>query len=78
MSTKLEIHMPTAEEDAVLTAAALSDQDNPPLTDAELAIVRNAGADAHPPPSRTYPSVCAWIRRFWPRSREAAPAGKRA
>ena len=39
MSTKPRIHMPTPEEDAALTAAALSDQDNPPLTDAELATV---------------------------------------
>jgi uncharacterized protein (DUF4415 family) len=39
MSTKPEIHMPTPEEDAALTVAALSDEDNPPLTDAELATV---------------------------------------
>jgi uncharacterized protein (DUF4415 family) len=39
MSTKPEIHIPTPEEDAALTAAALSDPDNPPLTDAELVIV---------------------------------------
>lgn len=39
MSTKLENYMPTPEEDAVLTASALSDQDNPPLTDAELVTV---------------------------------------
>lgn len=39
MSTKPEIHMPTPEEDAALTAAALTDQDNPPLTNAELSIV---------------------------------------
>jgi len=39
MSTKPKIHIPTLEEDAALTAAALSDQDNPPLTDTELATV---------------------------------------
>jgi uncharacterized protein (DUF4415 family) len=39
MSSKPEIHIPTPDEDASLTAAALSDEDNPPLTDAELAIV---------------------------------------
>jgi len=32
--------MPTDEEDASITAAALSDPDNPPLTDAELAQLR--------------------------------------
>ena len=39
MSTKPEIHMPTPEEDAALTVAAQSDEDNSPLTDAELATV---------------------------------------
>ena len=39
MSTNPEIHMPTPEEDSAMTAAALSDDDNPPLTDAELATV---------------------------------------
>lgn len=39
MSTKLEIYIPTEEEDEALSAAALADQDNPPLTDAELATV---------------------------------------
>ena len=31
---------PTAEEDAVITAAAMSDPDNPPLTDQQLAQLR--------------------------------------
>jgi uncharacterized protein (DUF4415 family) len=31
---------PTPEEDAAITAAALSDADNPPLTDQELARLR--------------------------------------
>lgn len=31
---------PTDEEDAAITAAALTDPDNPPLTDAELAQFR--------------------------------------
>jgi len=34
--------MPTDEEDAAITAAALSDPDNPPLTDEELARMRPA------------------------------------
>lgn len=38
MSTRLKmgIEIPTAEEDAAITAAALGDPDNPPLTGAEL------------------------------------------
>jgi hypothetical protein len=32
--------LPTPEEDAAITAAALADPDNPPLTDAELAQFR--------------------------------------
>jgi uncharacterized protein (DUF4415 family) len=39
MPTKPKIYIPTPEEDAVVTAAAMSDQDNLPLTDAELATV---------------------------------------
>jgi len=34
--------MPSDEEDAAITAAALSDPDNPPLTDEELAQMRPA------------------------------------
>ena len=34
------ILLPTPEEDAAITAAALSDPDNPPLTDEELARMR--------------------------------------
>ncbi|MEO5370729.1 MAG: hypothetical protein H7833_11725 [Magnetococcus sp. DMHC-1] len=33
----MKIEIPTAEEDAIITTAALSDPDNPPLTDEELA-----------------------------------------
>jgi len=36
------IHIPTDEEDAAIHAAALSDLDNPPLTDEELARLRPA------------------------------------
>lgn len=34
--------LPTPEEDAQITAAALADPDNPPLTDAELGKFRRA------------------------------------
>jgi uncharacterized protein (DUF4415 family) len=34
--------LPTPEEDAKITAAALADPDNPPLTDAELAQFKRA------------------------------------
>jgi len=37
-----QLWMPTDEEDAAITAAALSDPDNPPLTDEELARMRPA------------------------------------
>lgn len=37
MPNKLDIYMPTPEEDAEITAAALSDPDAQPLTDEELA-----------------------------------------
>ena len=37
MSRRLKIELPTPEEDAAITAAALSDPDALPLTDAELA-----------------------------------------
>jgi len=37
-----KIRMPTDEEDAAITAAALSDPDCPPLTDAQLARMRPA------------------------------------
>ncbi|CAN7520749.1 BrnA antitoxin family protein [Pseudoduganella sp. LjRoot289] len=40
MSTKVKIIMPTDEEDAAITAAALSDPDAQPLTDEELAQFR--------------------------------------
>jgi uncharacterized protein (DUF4415 family) len=36
------IYMPSAEEDAILTAAALTDPDNPPLTDKQLSQMRPA------------------------------------
>lgn len=38
--TGRRVWMPTPEEDAEITAAALSDPDNPPLTDEELARMR--------------------------------------
>ena len=34
------VYWPTPEEDAAITAAALSDPDNPPLTDEEMAGMR--------------------------------------
>lgn len=42
MSTKRKFHIPDDAEDAALTRAAEADQDNPPLTDAELAAMRPA------------------------------------
>ncbi|MCT9117047.1 BrnA antitoxin family protein [Cupriavidus gilardii] len=42
MSTKRKIHIPTDAEDEALTRAALSDPDNPPLTDDEMASMRPA------------------------------------
>jgi uncharacterized protein (DUF4415 family) len=35
-----EIILPTPEEDAAITAAAMTDPDNPPLTDEELVLFR--------------------------------------
>lgn len=40
MHLKPSTIMPTPEEDAEITAAALTDPDNPPLSDAELAKFR--------------------------------------
>lgn len=37
MKKRLKLTPPTVEEDAAITAAALSDPDNPPLTDKQLA-----------------------------------------
>ena len=45
--------LPTPEEDRAITAAALSDPDNPPLTDAELARFQPAQARGRPPLSTT-------------------------
>lgn len=36
MNKRLKLIAPTPEEDAAITAAALSDPDNPPLTDQQL------------------------------------------
>lgn len=44
---------PTPEEDAAITAAALSDPDNPPLTDAELAQFRPMRGRGRPPQTLT-------------------------
>ena len=38
--TGKQIYIPTPEEDAEITAAALSDPDNPPLTDQDFARMR--------------------------------------
>ena len=40
---------PTDDEDAAITAAALSDPDNPPLTDAEWEAVRPTVRRGRPP-----------------------------
>ncbi|MES2127378.1 MAG: BrnA antitoxin family protein [Pseudomonadota bacterium] len=40
MTTKIKIILPTAEEDAAITAAALADPDALPLSDQELAQFR--------------------------------------
>jgi len=40
MNKRLKLTPPTPEKDAVITAAALSDPDNPPLTDQQLAQMR--------------------------------------
>ncbi|MBF0339992.1 MAG: BrnA antitoxin family protein [Magnetococcales bacterium] len=45
MSTnrKMKIEIPTPEEDAAIHAAALSDPDNPPLSDHELTLFKRRG-----------------------------------
>jgi uncharacterized protein (DUF4415 family) len=45
---KLEIYMPTDEEDAAITAAAMTDPDNPPATDAMLAKMKPARPRGRP------------------------------
>jgi uncharacterized protein (DUF4415 family) len=40
MTHKPRIHMPTPEEDAEITAAALADPDNPPWTEEDFARAR--------------------------------------
>lgn len=40
MNKLIQLTPPTPEEDAAITAAALADADNPPLTDEELARMR--------------------------------------
>ena len=55
MSTKPTIHIPDDAEDAAITQGALSDPDNPPLTDAQLEQLRPAprrGRPALPPEAR--------------------------
>jgi uncharacterized protein (DUF4415 family) len=42
MTSKRKFHIPSADEDAAITAAALSDPDNPPLTDDQLNNLRPA------------------------------------
>ncbi len=46
-TTKRRILRPTPEEDAAITAAALSDPDNPPLTDEQMREMRPF-AEVHP------------------------------
>lgn len=55
MPKHLKIAIPTDEEDAAITAAALADQDNPPLTDEQLARMR--------PASEAAPEIVAEYRR---------------
>lgn len=40
MNKRSKLKPPTAREDAAITAAALSDPDNPPLTDKQLAAMK--------------------------------------
>ncbi|MBF0109163.1 MAG: BrnA antitoxin family protein [Magnetococcales bacterium] len=42
-NAKMKIEIPTPEEDAIFTAAALSDPDNPPLHDHELIQFKRRG-----------------------------------
>lgn len=42
MKNGKQVYIPTDEEDTMLTAAAMSDEDNPPLTDEQLAQMRPA------------------------------------
>jgi uncharacterized protein (DUF4415 family) len=42
MKNGKQVYMPTDQEGAMLTAAALSDADNPPLTDEQLSQMRPA------------------------------------
>jgi uncharacterized protein (DUF4415 family) len=56
--------IPTPEEDTAITAAALSDPDNPPLTDAELAQFRPMRGRGRPPQAATKvsTSICLDVR----------------
>jgi hypothetical protein len=57
-----QIYIPSDEEDAILTVAAMSDEDNPPLTDEQLAQMRPA-SEVLPPHF--------FVKRKTPHSREA-------
>ena len=54
------IRVPTPEEDRRITAAALSDPDNPPLTERELASMRPAKKRGRP--SKAVPKVLLTVR----------------
>lgn len=68
MSKRLKITIPTDDEDAAITSAALADPDNPPLTDEEFAKMR--------PAAETAPEIVAAYRRT--RGRPPKPETKRA
>lgn len=79
-----QLLMPTPEEDAVITAAALSDPDNLPQAEGAMAdftpasltpAVLAAGRQRTPP---RFPPQCGWTVMYWTRSRPPAKAGKPA
>ena len=55
---------PTPEEDAAITAAALSDPDNPPMTDEELARMR---------PIWDFPEEVVWLQKHGKLGRPPLP-----
>jgi uncharacterized protein (DUF4415 family) len=62
------ILLPTPEEDAEITAAALSDPDNPPLTDEELGRMR---------PIWDFPEEVAWLQKHGKLGRPPLPEADR-
>lgn len=62
------ILLPSPEEDAVITAAALSDPDNPPLTDDELARMQ---------PVWAFPELVAVLQHHGKLGRPALPEAEK-